>query len=221
MNDPLIGQISILSFNWAPNKWAFCDGTLLGVSYNAALFSLLGIAFGGDGRSSFGLPDLRGRAPIHYSTAPPPGFQFAYPFSSFAGSEITTLTVGNLPPHFHNISSASVGTDITTTTIANSSGLTGTVRSFGGPPSTNNPSGTYNAITLGGNSYSTAQNAMMANGNVDISGSVAVSVNSHLTNGSVTGITDSIGSGQPISNLQPFLALNFVIALDGTYPSRP
>ncbi|REE01716.1 phage tail protein [Marinoscillum furvescens] len=221
MTDPFLGQISILSYDWAPNYWALCNGEIVSIVDNSALYSLVGTAFGGDGRTSFGLPDLRGRAPIHYAAAPPPGFTYAYPFGYFGGKELNTLTVDNLPAHSHAINSASVNATITTTASADTSGLIGTVKSFGGPPSTNNPTDAYNAFTLGGNSYAATSNEKMADGNVEISGSVEVTVNSQLTNGVVTGSTEFSGAGEAISNRQPFLALNFVIAMDGTYPSRP
>jgi microcystin-dependent protein len=87
--DPFIGQIQAFPYNFAPRGWAFCDGQLLAISSNTALFSLLGTTYGGDGRSTFGLPDLRGRVPIHSGKGP--GLT-SRQLGQRAGAETTTLT---------------------------------------------------------------------------------------------------------------------------------
>jgi microcystin-dependent protein len=101
--DPCIGQIQVFGFNFAPKGWAFCDGQLLPISQNTALFSLLGTTYGGDGRTTFALPDLRGRRIVHAGQGP--GLSNISQGEK-AGSENITLTVNNMPSHNHNVSVA-------------------------------------------------------------------------------------------------------------------
>ncbi|RBP48756.1 phage tail protein [Arenicella xantha] len=100
MSEPFVGEVRMFAGNFAPRGWAFCDGQLLAVSQNDALFSLLGTIYGGDGRTTFGLPDLRGRVPIHAGHGP--GLS-ARRLGAKAGSETVTLTVNQLPSHTHNM----------------------------------------------------------------------------------------------------------------------
>lgn len=96
MSEPFVGEVRMFAGNFAPRGWAFCDGQLLAVSQNDALFSLLGTIYGGDGRTTFGLPDLRGRVPIHPGSGP--GLS-PRRLGAKAGSENETLTVNQLPSH--------------------------------------------------------------------------------------------------------------------------
>ena len=98
MSEPFVGEIRMFAGNFAPRGWAFCDGQLLAVSQNDALLSLLGTIYGGDGRTTFGLPDLRGRIPIHAGSGP--GLS-PRRLGAKAGSENETLTVNQLPSHSH------------------------------------------------------------------------------------------------------------------------
>lgn len=98
MSEPFIGEVRMFAGNFAPRGWAFCDGQLLAVSQNDALFSLLGTIYGGDGRTTFGLPDLRGRLPIHAGTGP--GLS-PRNLGAKAGAEQVTLTTNQLPSHNH------------------------------------------------------------------------------------------------------------------------
>ncbi|TNJ39618.1 phage tail protein [Phaeobacter sp. B1627] len=98
MAEPFVGEIRMFAGTFAPRGWAFCDGQLLAVSQNDALFSLLGTIYGGDGRTTFGLPDLRGRLPIHAGTGP--GLT-PRRLGSRSGSETVTLTTNQLPSHSH------------------------------------------------------------------------------------------------------------------------
>lgn len=98
MSEPFVGEIRMFAGNFAPRGWAFCDGQLLAVSQNDALFSLLGTIYGGDGRTTFGLPDLRGRIPIHAGHGP--GLSERR-LGSKGGAEKETLTVNQLPSHTH------------------------------------------------------------------------------------------------------------------------
>lgn len=98
MSEPYVGEIRMFAGNFAPRGWAFCDGQLLAVSQNDALFSLLGTIYGGDGRTTFGLPDMRGRIPIHAGTGP--GLS-PRRLGARGGEESVTLTVNQLPSHTH------------------------------------------------------------------------------------------------------------------------
>jgi microcystin-dependent protein len=98
MSEPFIGQILYVGFNFAPRGWATCDGQLLSIAQNTALFSLLGTTYGGNGQTTFALPDLRSRVPVHQGQGP--GLS-PYVIGQQAGSESVTLTTGQLPAHTH------------------------------------------------------------------------------------------------------------------------
>lgn len=104
MSEPFVGEIRMFAGNFAPRGWAFCDGQLLAVSQNDALFSLLGTIYGGDGRTTFGLPDLRGRVPIHAGHGP--GLSERR-LGAKSGSEKETLTVNQMPSHNHGVATSS------------------------------------------------------------------------------------------------------------------
>ena len=108
MSEPFVGEIRMFAGNFAPRGWAFCDGQLLAVSQNDALFSLLGTIYGGDGRTTFGLPDLRGRIPIHAGSGP--GLS-PRRLGAKAGTEQETLTVNQLPSHSHTMQASGDGAD--------------------------------------------------------------------------------------------------------------
>lgn len=118
MSEPYIGEIRMFAGNFAPRGWAFCDGQLLAVSQNDALFSLLGTIYGGDGRTTFGLPDLRGRIPIHAGQGP--GLSERR-LGSKGGAEKVTLTVNQLPSHSHQ----PTATDDTNPTVEPAGRVTG------------------------------------------------------------------------------------------------
>ncbi len=102
--EPFIGQIQPFGFNFPPRGWAFCDGQLLAIAQNTALFSLLGTTFGGDGRTSFALPDLRGRSIVHVGNGP--GLS-SIRWGEKGGRENVTLTVNNMPAHHHAVTATS------------------------------------------------------------------------------------------------------------------
>lgn len=176
-----IGEIRLFAGNFAPRSWAFCEGQLLSIAQNTALFSILGTTYGGDGRTSFGLPDLRGRAPISQGTGP--GLN-THRLGERSGIENVTLNILELPSHHHNLSTGSVqvgneakGSTSTETAAGNFKGnLTGGFRSAGG-------------------------------------GGI-------LANGSVHGNSANVGGNLSHTNMQPYLAVNYIIALQGTFPSR-
>lgn len=171
MSEPFVGEIRIFAGNYAPRGWAFCDGQLLAVSQNDALFSLLGTIYGGDGRTTFGLPDLRGRVPIHAGTGP--GLS-PRRLGTKSGTEEETLTVNQLPSHTHQLHATSdLGTD-------------------------RNVSGRTVARTTAPDIYGTIGPFPEMN----------------------TGAVELKGGSQSHFNLQPFLCVNFIIALYGIYPSR-
>jgi microcystin-dependent protein len=168
MSEPFLGEIKMFGGNFAPRGFAFCEGQLLQISQNSALFSLLGTIYGGDGRTTFGLPDLRGRSPIHFGQGP--GLP-DYRIGEKAGAPTTTLAVGNLPSHNHPLN----------------------VRDD--DPSVGSPTGAYSAnAPIFSTESPNAQMGPSAIGNT--------------------------GGGTPFNNMQPFLAISFIIALVGVFPSR-
>lgn len=183
--EPFLAQITIFAGNFAPRGWAFCDGQILQISQNQALFSLLGTTYGGDGRTTFGLPDLRGRAAVHEGDGP--GLA-PLRLGEKGGNENTTLNVGNLPPHSH------------TATVDNKL----VVNASAEAQDTDDPAG---GALAAGDFYrenATANQALAA-------GTIG---------GTLTVANANTGNGTAFSNRPPFLALNYIIALQGTYPSR-
>jgi microcystin-dependent protein len=119
MAEEFVGDIKMVAFNFAPKGWAFCNGQLLPISQNTALFSILGTTYGGDGKSTFALPNLQGRAPIHAGN----GNGLTYrDLGEIGGSETVTLDIAQIPPHNHSVSvnnaNASTSTPSTSSSIA-------------------------------------------------------------------------------------------------------
>lgn len=167
MAEPFIAQISLFGGNFAPRGWAFCDGQLLSIAQNSALFSLLGTTYGGDGRTTFGLPDLRGRVPVGPRNGP--GLS-PYRLGQKGGSESKTLTVNNLPAHNHEIPVSNAAADKAT------------------------PQGNY-----------------LANGEVYAAAPTAQAFARPVA---------TTGGSQAFDIRQPSLAINYIIALTGIFPSR-
>ncbi|MGH8558230.1 MAG: phage tail protein [Methylococcales bacterium] len=161
--------------NFAPRGWALCNGQIMSIAQNTALFSLLGTTYGGDGQTTFALPDLRGRVPINPGQGP--GLS-NYILGEASGTESVTLTVSEMPAHNHLLA-------------ANSA--------LGSLPSPigNFPAGVDDGSGGAFNGYSATANGTMA--------PTAASV---------------VGGNQPHPNMQPFLCVNFIIALEGIFPSR-
>ncbi len=172
-----MATIIMFGGNFAPRGWALCEGQLLPISQNSALFSLLGTTYGGDGRTTFGLPDLRGRVPLGNGNGP--GLT-PRSLGEKGGTENTTLTVTQMPAHTHPITvKVAVSTANGTTDEPNGNVLAGT----------------------------TADNYAAANaGNGQLGG--------------VSATEGSAGGNQPFNNMQPYQVLNFIIAMQGVFPSR-
>lgn len=177
--DPLIGTIILFAGNFAPRGWAFCDGSLLAIAANNALYTLLGTNYGGDGSTTFGLPDLRGRVPMGVGSAP--GFPPSA-LGALTGTPTTTLTVANMPSHDH----------------------LATLIAEGSPGTTANPTDALLSVSTAGD-------------RVYGPDTVATEVN---MNAKAVQIQPN-GGNQPFSNTQPSLSINFIIATEGIYPSRP
>ena len=170
MTTPFIGTITMFGGNFAPRGYAFCNGSLQAISQNSALFALIGTTYGGNGQTTFALPDLRGRAPIHQGNLPGGG---NYVVGQAQGTESVTLTASQMPSHTHGLG-------------ANS-----------GPGSGAGPSGAVWARSTATQNYAAAGATPM----------------------NATAVTSS-GGNQPHENMQPFLAINFIMALEGVFPSR-
>jgi microcystin-dependent protein len=179
MDTPFLGSIVMFAGNFAPRGWALCNGQLLSIAQNTALFSILGTTYGGNGTTTFALPDLRGRAPVHPGQGP--GLS-PYSLGEQIGSETVTLLSNNMPAHNHVVNAS-------TATSPNRGGT--------------NPAGNLLAVTANAGSYS-----------VDIyaSGNPGTTMNPMMIG--------PAGGSQPFSILQPILCVNFIIALQGIFPSR-
>jgi microcystin-dependent protein len=167
--EPFLAEIRITSFNFAPKGWALCNGQLLPINQNQALFSLLGTTYGGDGRVNFALPNLRGRTPVHMGAGLTLGEQ--------GGAEAVTLLSASFPSHTHELRA--------TAEVASSTEPAGRVLA--------------KKPRFGADVYAAPPGAPTAL--------------------AATSLTNAGGS-QPHTNLQPFLTLNFVIALQGIFPSQ-
>ncbi|MFT7114714.1 MAG: microcystin-dependent protein [Candidatus Azotimanducaceae bacterium] len=192
----MIAEIKMFAGSFAPRGWAFCQGQLLSIRINTTLYAIIGTTYGGDGRTTFAVPDYRGRAPIGAGSGAglSPIRLSPIRLGAQGGSETTTLSMAQLPSHSHT---ASVST-LSGTIKCQSGGLSGSI---------NTPSGNYNGIAPGGSKiYSNTSGGSMAADALSITG------------GSVT--VDSAGSGQPFSTQSPYIGMNFIICLDGIFPSR-
>jgi microcystin-dependent protein len=166
MAEPFLSEIRMMSFGFPPKGWALCDGQLLPINQNQALFSLLGTTYGGDGRVNFGLPNLQGRTPIHMGSG--------HTLGERGGEQGHTLSIGELPTHTHSLQ----GTTLTGDTFV--------------------PTGNLFADDAIGKEYG------------------APAALTSLIPADVT----SVGGSQAHLNMQPFLVINFSIALQGIFPSQ-
>lgn len=229
-SDPFIGQISYVGFNFAPVGWAFCDGQLLPISQNQALFALLGDRFGGDSRTTFALPDMRGRVPIHKGKGP--GLRLTYIMGGSSGIESIKLKVEQMPAHSHDNSAVSTS-ESTVNSGSMTGSLTGTakLKADSGDAGTADPAGNSLAKTGGGGgkggsaaqAYSTtAPGADMNSGSIDLSG-VGVSISGAVgvtTETTTTVAIEDTGGDNGFGIMQPYLVLNCIIAMEGVFPQR-
>lgn len=183
--EPFIGQIMMFGGNFAPRGWALCNGQLLAISSNTALFSIIGTFYGGDGRTTFGLPDLRGRMPISYGDGP--GLQ-AFRIGQKGGSESHTLNQAEMPVHNHS------GVGLSGHLLANEDDGTDA------DPNNKNV-GVSESATL----FNAQPNTVQTGAGPNIA---------------ITGNTSNAGGSIPFSIRNPYQAVNFVIALQGIFPSR-
>lgn len=170
MSEQFLGEIRMFAGNFAPFGWAFCNGQVLSIETNTALFSLLGTTYGGDGVTTFALPNLQSRIPIHQGQGP--GLS-PYVIGQLGGAENVTLITQQLPQHTH------------------------TVNADSGSGGVSSPAGAYWASSPGTKQYSPSTNVAMSP--------------------SATSLT---GNSQPHPNIMPYLAISFIIALEGIFPSR-
>ena len=193
--EDFLATIKTFGFNFAPRGWGKCDGQLLSIASNSALFSLLGTTFGGDGRTTFGLPDLRGRSMVHIGQGP--GLSDIR-WGEKGGRESVYLTTLNMPAHSHSLSDGVARV------------LTNTVIQTGSNGGTNEPDSGNNVFGSGGafpNIYSEPPLAQ------DYVG--GVSSVSHIT-----GMTNNTGGNYPVDVRNPYLGVCTCIALVGIFPSR-
>jgi microcystin-dependent protein len=174
MADPFVAEIRIFPFNFAPKGWAFCDGQILPISQNTALFSLLGTTYGGNGKSTFALPNMQGNAPMHPGQGP--GLSL-HDLGETGGSETVSLLESEIPSHSHAVN-AGGNFDVGDSNV---------------------PTGNIMAKSASGFAYTPSANLTQMN-------PVTLS---------------PAGGDQPHNNMQPFLTLNFCLALQGVFPPRP
>ncbi len=191
MSSPYIGEIKLVSFGFSPKGWALCDGQLLPINQNQALFSILGTTYGGNGQTTFALPDLQGRAALGMGQGP--GLQ-NYTLGQSSGAQTATLTVNTMPAHTHALGPGTVK-----------------IAAVSGSANKQSPVNAYFASEAAGvtASYSNATPdttmATGSNGGGAITGALAIG---------------STGGGQPFNLMQPYLTLVYVIAVVGIFPSR-
>lgn len=179
--DPYVGEISIVGFSFAPPGWLSCNGQLLAISQYTLLFTILGTTYGGDGINTFGLPDLKGKIPVHFDST---DFQNNYYLGASGGVRAVSLSINQLPDHSHNVANT-----------GQVQAKTGVAANFSSPAGTyfaNNPAETQRFT-----------------GSPDV------------TMGTITTIkTNNSGGNQAHENMQPFQAVNIIIAIEGIFPSR-
>lgn len=219
--EPFIAQIMLFGGNFAPRGWAFCDGSLLPISQNTALFSLIGTIYGGDGRTTFALPDLRGRAPIHQGHMP--GGQYSYHLGQLGGQESNTLNTSHLPAHNHPVSGSGGGiSGSATATISGAPGVSMNVADNN--DGSDSPNGKFLGQNDGGGIYAGSPTSGEQLASTAISadaGTLAVSANTSGLSVNMSGLsTGNTGSGQSFNNMQPYIAMTYIIALQGVFPSR-
>lgn len=203
MSDPFIGEIRMFAGTFAPRGWAFCAGQLMPIAQNTALFSILNTTFGGDGISTFALPDYRSRSPVGMGSGP--GLTVVEQGEK-SGIESATLNISQMPIHNHVV---------TTTATATSTGTLQVAGTSSNPSAT--PSTTNNILSASGGGPGTATIWSDQLGTSPVTLANPEVINTAL-NVNVT--VQPAGGSQPIDLRNPFLGTNFIIATAGVYPSR-
>lgn len=224
MSDPFLGEIRMVGFNYAPDGWALCHGQTMPVSQNQALFSLLSTTFGGDGRNTFGLPDLQSRSPV--GTGNGAGLT-PIQWGAKSGTESITLTQNQMPQHNHAAQFTGQPAQVSgsaTTTVGVAMGTAAT--------------DVMVQPTAGGTTYLTAVTAKQGISNVMITGlytgtaptGQTASLGGVKANTSLSGLAATsagtvavgqTGGSQPVPTRNPYLGVCFIIATQGLYPVRP
>jgi microcystin-dependent protein len=208
MSDPFLGEIRMVGFNFAPIGWAQCAGQQLSVSQNTALFALLGTTYGGDGQRTFGLPNMQGRSPVGMGN----GLGLSpIEIGEMAGTETATLLTSNMPQHTH-VATVSGGGAVTVTGSISIPATTSTAsQSEGATPGSTTVLGPISVSNHPGSLYSTAAaNTTLQPFSATMQGTAAAPT-----------IQNSLaGGGAPFSLRNPYLGINFIIALAGVFPSR-
>ncbi|HYE36519.1 phage tail protein [Methylocaldum sp.] len=217
--DPILGQIILWPIPWVPQGWALCDGSLLSISQNTALFSLIGTTYGGNGQTTFALPDLRNRVPVGSPNMSNIGGigGSASAIVNATGTGAVTVGINNLPAHNHSAAFSPSG---------NGSSINIAIPAVSGTTGTTNVPDSTMSLTQSPGGQPNAQIYSAANPNTTLK---PFPVSVPASGGTVT--VDNTGSGQPIpisvnvpvtiDNMQPYLVLNYIIAMQGIFPSRP
>ncbi|HTH73766.1 MAG TPA: tail fiber protein [Trinickia sp.] len=202
MSDPYLGEIRMVGFNYAPTGWALCQGQIIAISQNNALFALLGTYYGGNGQTTFQLPNLQGRTPVGVGQ----GLGLSnINIGEIAGAENMSLTMSNMPQHTHAAAVTAGGAG--TATIAIPASTSTTTQS--GVPS--------NAAVLGPVSVSNRQGELYTTGTADVT---LKPFDVSVTAGTPTVTNSMVGQNLPFSIRNPYIGINFIIALQGVFPSR-
>jgi len=192
--DEYIGTIKAFAFNYPPRGWQFCNGQIMSIAQNSALFALLGTTFGGNGQNTFGLPDLRGRSVVHPGQG---GGLSAIGYGEIGGAETTILTINNMPAHTHSISPITLNLSTTVTAITG-----GTV--------TNETDNGANSFASGGSTANIYSEP----------GGTNTTVKGVTTTGTGTATNGIAGGNQAFGIRNPYLGIYTSICLEGLFPSR-
>ena len=207
-----MAEIRGFASNFAPRAWALCEGQILTIASNTALFSLLGMTYGGDGRTTFALPDLRGRVPIGAGQGP--GL-FRRDLGDREGTEREVLTILEMPSHNHSATSYINGT--VNAPISGSGSLSvSNAQGTSNTPINNYPAKAPDVNFAPTNIYSSASNGHSANDAVSISGVASID----LTGLPSTVIVNDTGGTKSHNNMQPYLTISWIICMMGVFPSR-
>lgn len=211
--EPFVGEINYVAFNYAPQGWLPCNGQLLPINQYQAVFALLGTTYGGNGTTTFALPDMRGKVPVHQGQSAG-GSNFV--MGQTAGSENITLTVNQMPTHSHPVDATSTSTSV----VAPGASATSTLKAVNAAGDTNTPGGGAIAMSPALTkiySSATAPSVSMNQASIETTLSGVNVATTTIT----TATAGPTGGSQPFSIMQPYTTVNCIIAIDGIFPSRP